>query len=299
MSDAGAVPEVGGAVAEPDVEPAEPHVASDDSRPEDALVADDRRSSDPHDDAEPAEDSESVDDASADDANEGERASGDDPAAEDSGTEDSDAEDSEPVSGGKKKKPTRARSLFRDALSLAAFLATALIARASLADHYVVPTGSMIPTVHEGDRVVVAKAAYGLRFPMSQTWLVRWSEPKRGDVVVLDSPDEDQVLLKRVVALPGDVVEVQSGKLILNGVRVEATDHDETLGGKHHELSFASGGGPDFGPSKVPAGKVLVMGDNRGNSRDGRYFGYVDEATVLGHAVAIYVRNGSFVWDKL
>ncbi|HTJ83114.1 MAG TPA: signal peptidase I [Polyangiaceae bacterium] len=198
-----------------------------------------------------------------------------------------------------KPSPKRKRSLLRDALSLAAFLATALIARASLADHYVVPTGSMIPTVHEGDRVIVAKAAYGLRFPMSQTWLLRWSEPKRGDVVVLDSPDEDQVLLKRVVALPGDVVEVRGGKLILNGTRVAASDHDETIDGKHHPLSLASGGGPDFGPSEVPAGKVLVMGDNRGNSRDGRYFGFVEEASVLGHAVAIYVRNGSLVWDAL
>ncbi len=198
-----------------------------------------------------------------------------------------------------KPRPKRRKSIARDALSLAAFLATALAARASLADHYVVPTGSMIPTVREGDRVFVSKAAYGLRVPMSQTWLLRWSAPHRGDVVVLDSPDEDQVLLKRVVALPGDTVEVRSGKLILNGARVLSSDHDETLDGKQHPLSFASGGGPDFGPSVVPEGKVLVMGDNRGNSRDGRYFGFIDESTVLGHAIAVYARGGSFVWDSI
>ncbi len=109
------------------------------------------------------------------------------------------------------EKPSRARRLGRDAISLVAFLAVALTARASLADHYVVPTGSMIPTVQEGDRVFVSKAAYGLRFPMSRVWLWRWSEPHRGDVVVLESPAEDVILLKRVVALPGDTVEVRAG----------------------------------------------------------------------------------------
>lgn len=199
----------------------------------------------------------------------------------------------------REEKPSRARRLGRDAISLVAFLAVALTARASLADHYVVPTGSMIPTVHEGDRVFVSKAAYGLRFPMSRVWLWRWDEPHRGDVVVLESPAEDVILLKRVIALPGDTIEVRSGKLILNGTKVVATDDEETLDGKVHALSLASGGGPDFGPKEVPAGKVLVMGDNRGNSRDGRMFGFVEEDAVLGKAVAVYSRNSSLTWDKL
>jgi len=163
----------------------------------------------------------------------------------------------------------------------------------------VVPTGSMIPTVHEGDRVFVSKAAYGLRFPMSKVWLWRWSEPHRGDVVVLESPAEDVILLKRVIALPGDTIEVRGGRLILNGNKVASTDDQETLDGKEHAVSLASGGGPDFGPKEVPPGKVLVMGDNRGNSRDGRMFGFVEEDAVLGRAVAIYSRDSSLTWDKL
>lgn len=201
-----------------------------------------------------------------------------------------------------KEPPTpksRARRLGRDLVSLLAFLGVALTARASLADHYVVPTGSMIPTVQEGDRVFVSKAAYGLRFPLSTTWITRWSEPRRGDVVVLESPVEDVILLKRVIALPGDTVEVKKGHVFLNGKRVEASDQEEKLDGKTHALSLASGGGPDFGPDVVPKGKVLVMGDNRGNSRDGRMFGYVDEATILGRAVAVYSRGGEFVWDEI
>jgi signal peptidase I len=197
------------------------------------------------------------------------------------------------------KGGSRMRRLGRDAVSLAVFVFIALSARASLADHYVVPTGSMIPTVHEGDRVFVSKAAYGLRLPMSSTWLARWSNPKRGDVVVLESPVDKTVLLKRVVALPGDEVEVKDGHLVLNGNRVVASDHDETLDGRTHALSLSSGGGPDFGPAKVPEGKVLVMGDNRGNSRDGRMFGFVDDDSILGRALAVYSREGSLVWNEL
>jgi signal peptidase I len=134
---------------------------------------------------------------------------------------------------------------------------------------------------------------------MSNSWIVRWSEPQRGDVVVLESPVEEIILLKRIVALPGDAVEVSDGHLILNGKRVDCTESEETLDGKPHPLSMRAGGGPDFGPEVVPRGKVLVMGDNRGNSRDGRMFGFVDESTVLGRAVAVYSRDGSLVWDKL
>lgn len=199
----------------------------------------------------------------------------------------------------KKKPESKTRKIGRDILSLLIFLGVALSARASLADHYVVPTGSMIPTVHEGDRVFVSKAAYGFRIPLSATWLARWSQPERGDVVVLQSPVEDVVLLKRVVAVGGDEVRVQGGRLFLNGKPVVTSDTEEQLGGKTHKLSLKSGGGPDFGPENVPKGMVLVMGDNRGNSKDGRMFGFVDERSVLGKAVSIYLRDGSLVWDEL
>lgn len=202
-------------------------------------------------------------------------------------------------SAAKKKPESKTRKIGRDILSLLIFLGVALSARASLADHYVVPTGSMIPTVHEGDRVFVSKAAYGFRIPLSATWLARWSQPERGDVVVLQSPVEDVVLLKRVVAVGGDEVRVQGGRLFLNGKPVVTSDTEEQLGGKTHKLSLKSGGGPDFGPENVPKGMVLVMGDNRGNSKDGRMFGFVDERTVLGKAVSIYLRDGSLVWDEL
>jgi signal peptidase I len=92
---------------------------------------------------------------------------------------------------------------------------------------------------------------------------------------------------------------VRAGKLLLNGDKVVATDDQETLDGKVHALSLASGGGPDFGPKQVPVGKVLVMGYKRVNSRDGRMFGFVEEDAVLGRAVAVYSRDSSLTWDKL
>ncbi len=187
----------------------------------------------------------------------------------------------------------------RDIIGVLVCIAVVLFARASLADHYVVPSGSMEPTVEVGDRVVVSKAAYGLRLPLSDVWLARWKEPHRGDVVVLESPEGGTILLKRVVGTPGDTVTVRDGALAINGVKVELDGHVEDLDGKRHDVSLALGGGPDFGPTTLPPGRFLVMGDNRGNSRDGRMFGLVDGATILGRAEKIYYSGGAFSWKDL
>lgn len=177
------------------------------------------------------------------------------------------------------------RSRLRFLVQLAAFVVVTFAVRASFADHYRVPSASMAPTVHVGDHVLVAKAAYGLRLPMTTTYVARFAEPARGDVVVLESPDADDpiVLLKRVVAVAGDEVEVKDGKVFIGGA-----------------LSDARGeGGPDFGPARVPAGQVLVLGDNRGNSRDGRTFGFVSRDRVLGRAIAVVARDGSLAYEPL
>jgi signal peptidase I len=164
-------------------------------------------------------------------------------------------------------------------------------ARASLADHYRVPSESMQPTVLAGDRILVSKMAYGLRIPRTRTWLATFALPARGDVVVLEPPEGDAappiedgelaaVLLKRVVALPGDLVEVRDGHVLIDG----------HMQGEPW-ASLRSGTGPALPPSRVPAGKVLVLGDNRGNSRDGRVFGFVDAGDVIGRATSIVMRD--------
>ena len=190
---------------------------------------------------------------------------------------------------------SRRRSFIRTVLQLTSVAAVALTARASLADHYRVPSGSMEPTVHIGDHIVVSKMAYGIRLPLTDTYLIRYGSPARGDVVVIEPPDEESrhatdpdspsaigsVLLKRVVAVAGDLVEVRDGHVHIDGREVPEA-----------RISLAAGGGPDLGPVRVPAGKVLLLGDNRGNSRDGRWFGFVDREHVLGRALTVVARDG-------
>jgi signal peptidase I len=187
---------------------------------------------------------------------------------------------------------SKGRSFVRTMLQVASAAAVAFTARASLADHYRVPSGSMEPTVHVGDRIVVSKAAYGLRLPLTDTYLVRYSAPARGDVVVIEPPDDESkhamdsdvlgsVLLKRVVAVEGDLVEVRDGHVHIDGREVPEA-----------RISLDAGGGPDLAPVRVPRGKVLLLGDNRGNSRDGRIFGFVDREHVLGRAVSVVARDG-------
>ena len=190
------------------------------------------------------------------------------------------------------------RRFAREIASWALFGAVLTVARGSLADHYRVPTGSMEPTVEPGDRIVVAKAAYGLRVPFTEAWVVRWSEPVRGDVVVLDSPEDGTVLLKRVVAVAGDRVEVHNGHLRIDGAVVPVDAAGEHLGRAPHAVELGHGG-PDLEPVTVPEGKLLVMGDNRGTSRDGRYFGLVDVDAVFGRAEAVVARDGDVVWRGL
>ncbi len=199
-------------------------------------------------------------------------------------------------------RPKPQRLTLRDFISVAAAVLVVLTARSSLADHYVVPSGSMLPTVHLADRILVDKTAYGLRVPFTHTYLTGHG-PSHGDVVVLNSPDDGIVLLKRVVAVPGDRVEVRGGHLALNGVaEVIADQHGhliERLDHHDHPVLLDPDGGPDFGPRIVPPDRYLVMGDNRGNSRDGRFFGWVDRNEILGRAVGVYWRDGRPSWIRL
>ncbi|MBD8637479.1 signal peptidase I [Stenotrophomonas sp. CFBP 13725] len=192
--------------------------------------------------------------------------------------------------------------LKKEALPLVVMLGLLAAARDTLANHYVVPSGSMQPTLEPGDRVVVDMRAYGLRLPFTAHALVNVGTPQRGEVAVFDSPADGTRLIKRVVAVAGDRVDVHDGHLSINGVPLQLgnTAAAEQFGARTAQLDLDMGGGPDVADVVVPAGKLLVMGDHRGNSFDGRFFGFVDADKVYGRAVAVYYRRGEGLeWLRL
>lgn len=176
--------------------------------------------------------------------------------------------------------------------------------RSALADWNDVPTGSMKPTIQEGDRVVVNKLAYDLKVPFTTYEITTWGNPKRGDIVVLFSPVDGVRLVKRVVALPGDQVSAIENQLYVNGQKMPTTQPtgpfddeeqgltfvaDENLAGKIHKVMYTPQipATRSFGPIVVPPGKYFVMGDNRDNSNDSRFIGFIDRERIVGRAFAV------------
>ncbi|MEO8034239.1 MAG: signal peptidase I [Acidobacteriota bacterium] len=177
--------------------------------------------------------------------------------------------------------------------------------RSALADWNDVPTGSMKPTIQEGDRVVVNKLAYDLKFPFTTIELLKWSDPKRADIVVLFSPADGVRLVKRVIAVPGDRIELRNNQLLVNGhiqptapigSPVEDDEQgptfitEENLAGRVHKVMFTpqlNNEKRTFGPVTVPPGQYFVMGDNRDNSNDSRFIGLIPRAKIVGRATAV------------
>jgi len=198
---------------------------------------------------------------------------------------------------------SRAREGARFLLNMLGIVLIVFSARWSLADHYHVPTGSMRPNVQAGDHILVNKLAYGFRIPFTDVDVFRYDNPQRGDVVVLQSPESELTLLKRVVALPGDVVRVHRGQLTINDELISKRDEDgrvmEHAEEVIYELRLTHNGGPDLGPIKVPDEHFLVMGDNRGESRDGRIFGFVHQRAIFGQAVSVVFNDDGLGWQDL
>lgn len=193
-------------------------------------------------------------------------------------------------------------------LLVAILIATSI--KSSLADWNTVPTGSMKPTIIEGDRIFVNKLAYDLKVPYTTIHLAEWDNPERGEVVVFYSPEDGKRLVKRVVAVPGDTLSMQDSQLIINGkplnyrypekadftnFLVEEQYKEDTiiedLNNRIHPILILSH--PPvlsaFETITVPEGRYFMMGDNRYNSADSRYFGFVDRKLIVGRATAIVI----------
>lgn len=191
------------------------------------------------------------------------------------------------------------KNFWRNNKSLFIFILLMSVFRSAVADWYTVPTGSMQPTIKEGDRVIVNKMAYDLNIPFSQLSLLTIDDPKRGEIVVFESKAADNRLVKRMIGLPGDTITMKDETLYING---EALDYQishqnaqqlfvtEKIDSISHLVRIdkeRSNNLSTFSPVTVPKGYYLVLGDNRRNSADSRVYGLVPRHELKGKATSI------------
>jgi signal peptidase I len=189
------------------------------------------------------------------------------------------------------------------------FLALFGLFRTAVADWNPIPSGSMHPNLLEGDVVFVNRLAFNVKVPLTDVVIAETGDPQRGDVVTFSSPKDGTRMIKRVIALPGDVVEIRNGALVINGVKssyepvgtsyetlssgdaVEAVHLAETIGSASHEVQFLPQADVNrsFGPVRVPQGQYMMLGDNRDNSHDSRFIGLVPRELLIGRAVRVLV----------
>ena len=184
--------------------------------------------------------------------------------------------------------------------SLFIFVLLMSVFRSAVADWYEVPTGSMKPTIVEGDRIFTNKMAYDVHVPFTHTSLYKVSDPKRGDIIVFDSEVANERLIKRVIGIPGDRVRLDNNVLTINGQRLaygdissvkQTQDTSEDLLGVNHAIRIENPGSSlsSFREVTVPEGYYLAMGDNRDNSADSRVIGFVPRNEIIGSAERVIV----------
>jgi signal peptidase I len=185
---------------------------------------------------------------------------------------------------------------WREYRGFALFIFLMIIFRSALADWNVVPTGSMKPTILEGDRILVNKLAYDLKIPLTHLSIHQFGDPKRGDIVIFDSKPADTRLVKRVIGLPGDIVEMSDNQLAINGIEARYSNVEyaadaifaiESYADMSHRIELSPTGPgrlSSFGPVKVPEDHYLVLGDNRDNSADSRVYGFIPRDEIIGNA---------------
>lgn len=192
--------------------------------------------------------------------------------------------------------------LCKENKSLLVFISLMLVFRSAVADWSDVPTGSMKPTIVEGDRILINKMAYDLRVPFTHISLVKLAEPQPNDIIIFDSVAADKRLVKRVIGVPGDKVAMRNNKLFVNGqaVQYQSTQvdknnvhyhHDkiEIINGQQHHIrnNNISSQLSNFAEVSVPKGKYLVLGDNRDNSADSRVIGFVPRKEIVGRSSTV------------
>jgi signal peptidase I len=183
------------------------------------------------------------------------------------------------------------------------FLFGMIMVRSAIADWYGVPSSSMYPTLLIGDRIVSDRLAYDVKIPFTDLIVKHIADPQRGDIVTFTSPEDGTRLVKRLIGLPGDVIEMRNEQLVINGVRASYAPVageiaarlspgyqgkqlvlEEQLLGRQRPIIVMpqQPAMRSFGPVTVPEGQYLMLGDNRDNSKDSRYIGFVRRELLTG-----------------
>lgn len=204
---------------------------------------------------------------------------------------------------------SRLKTLWLEWRTLIIFLTVMVLFRSAIGDWNQVPTGSMKPTILEGDRVVVNKLAYDLKVPFTTWHLAQWDDPSRGEIVTFYSPADEKLLIKRVIGVPGDVVKMRNNQLYINdesatysrldddivnqldyAQRRKHTFFNEQYGDFEHAVMMVPSPPNDynsFGPIEIPEDQYLMLGDNRDNSRDSRRIGLISRDRITGRAFSV------------
>ena len=183
------------------------------------------------------------------------------------------------------------KSTFREyAEAIIIALVLALFIRTFIVQAFKIPSGSMLPTLQIGDHILVNKFIYGIKMPFAGTVLVPIKDPRPNDIVVFKFPRDPKIdYIKRVIAIAGDSVEMREKKIFINNKPFE---DKHGVYSDPRILPASAGPRDNFGPVTVPDDHIFVMGDNRDNSFDGRFWGFVDLKAVRGKAFIIY-----WSWD--
>jgi signal peptidase I len=220
--------------------------------------------------------------------------------------------------GGAKKEPL----LVEYAHSFFPVLFVVMILRSFIVEPFRIPSGSMMPTLLIGDFILVNKFTYGVRLPVANKKIIEVEEPQRGDIVVFRFPQDPSVdYIKRIVGLPGDRIAYYNKQIYVNGrvasqtrlgnyvgtgkgsTMTGAIQLNEELTGVVHDILIRDGQPTVQGEFTVPPGNYFVMGDNRDNSNDSRYWGTVPEGNLVGKAFLIWMNwdwdNGGVAWTRL
>ncbi len=190
------------------------------------------------------------------------------------------------------------KSVWRDyAEALIIAIVLALIIRTFFVQAFKIPSESMLNTLQVGDHLLVNKFHYGVKWPFTHSYAIEGADPEYGDVIVFEYPKDPALdYIKRVVGLPGDVIEIRNKQFLRNGKPITE------VYARQMEPNVVLPTRDNFGPFTVPEGEYFVMGDNRDNSQDSRFWGTVEKPAIRGKAWRIYWSSQGFDnirWNRL